>query len=217
VEFYNFFNLIIQLHLQNHSYNTFHSNNLNIPEEYYDSLKTYYAIKDMTGVDVIFNPTDLHSIETLDDIALRFKTKDGVALGDGGNYSCYANRWDKKITNFYSVATGVEAIERNKGIDISHNMSKLAVYCIDASNNFVLSTLNDLYDIYDSVIFYGETNNISKAIKNAQKNCTHFVALGKREEMSQEIEIKDLCKWTTERIKVSNGNNKNRKKVYKCQ
>ena len=190
------------------------SNNLSIPEEYYEFLKTYFALQDMTGVNVIFNPSDLHSIETLDDIALRFKTKDGITLGDGGNYSCYANRWDKRITNFYSVATGVEAIERNKGININEDLSKLAVYCIDASNEFVLSTLNGLYDRYDSVIFYGKTNNISKAIKNSQKNCTHFVALGKKEEMSNEIEIKDLCNWTTEKIKISS---ENRKKVYKCQ
>lgn len=185
--------------------------NLKLPEEYYEFIDTYDAIRKITGANIIFNPSDLHSIETIDDIALRFIKNDGVVLGDGGNYSNYANRWNKSINSLYSVATGVEVIERNKNIELNEDISKVAVYSIDASDDFVLSTMRELYENYDSVIFYGRTKNISKAIKKSTKDCAYFTVIGKDEEFNREVEVKNLHNWSSEIIKIDNKKIKIRK------
>ncbi len=190
---------------------TSHFEKLNLPEEYYEFIDTYKAIHKMTGVDVVFNPTDLHSIETIDNIALRFKTQSGVSLGDGGSYSNYANRWDNRINNFYSVATGVEVIERNKGILLDNKSDKVAVYNIDSSDDFILRAMNKLYEKYDIVSYNGEIKNISKTLKKAGKSYTHFVILGLNEELKNEIEVKNLQNRNIENIKLDNQKVRTRK------
>ena len=175
------------------------------------SERTYNAIKKVTGVDLAFNPSDLHSIETIDDIALRFKTKSGVSLGDGGNYSIYANRWNNKINSFYSVATGVEVIERNKEVVLNHDYDKVAVYSIDASDDFILRSMDRLYEEYDTVSYNGEVRNISKLLKKIQKNYTHFVVLGSNEELKNELEVKNLRSRDSVKIKLDQPRTRIRK------
>ena len=184
---------------------------LDLPEEYYEFFDTYNAIKKVTGVDLAFNPSDLHSIETIDDIALRFKTKSGVSLGDGGNYSIYANRWNNKINSFYSVATGVEVIERNKEVVLNHDYDKVAVYSIDASDDFILRSMDRLYEEYDTVSYNGEVRNISKLLKKIQKNYTHFVVLGSNEELKNELEVKKLRSRDSVKIKLDQPRTRIRK------
>ena len=151
------------------------------------------ALKYFAGVDVYFDPADLHSIETIERFALRFRTLDNIALGDGGEYTRYAHRWNNKIRNFWSVASGVEAIERNsQNLNIEEAKRKIAVYNIDASNDFVLQVMKKLGDMGENVAYKGITKNIGKMIKKAQKDYSHFVVVGTNEENGGDIRIKSI-------------------------
>ena len=168
-------------------------NPLNLPEEYIDIYRMADGIRYMTGVEVYFDPADLHSIETIDNYALRFRTLDGVALGDGGEYSKYAHRWNDKIKNFWSVASGVEAIERNSpSLNLDEIKRKIAVCNIDASDEFLLQALKTLEEQGECVAYKGTVANIKKALKKLQKNYTHIVILGKNEENGEDIKIKSF-------------------------
>ena len=133
------------------------------------------------------------------------------ALGDGGNYSIYANRWNNKINSFYSVATGVEVIERNKEVVLNHDYDKVAVYSIDASDDFILRSMDRLYEEYDTVSYNGEVRNISKLLKKIQKNYTHFVVLGSNEELKNELEVKNLRSRDSVKIKLDQPRTRIRK------
>ena len=168
-------------------------NKLNLPEEYMDLYKMGEALNYFNGVDVYFDPADLHSIETIDRFALRFRTLDNIALGDGGEYTKYAHRWNNKIRNFWSVASGVEAIERNsQNLNIEEAKRKIAVYNIDASNDFVLQVMKKLGDMEENVAYKGIAKNIGKMIKKAQKDYSHFVVIGANEENGGDIRIKSI-------------------------
>ena len=168
-------------------------NKLNLPEEYMDLYKMGEALNYFNGVDVYFDPADLHSIETIDRFALRFRTLDNIALGDGGEYTRYAHRWNNKIRNFWSVASGVEAIERNsQNLNIEEAKRKIAVYNIDASNDFVLQVMKKLGDMEENVAYKGIAKNIGKMIKKAQKDYSHFVVIGANEENGGDIRIKSI-------------------------
>lgn len=168
-------------------------NKLNLPKEYTKIYKMAEGLNYITGVDVYFDPTDLHSIETIDTFALRFITSDGIALGDGGEYSRYARKWNEKINNFWSVASGVEAIERNSPQqEMEEIKRKIAICNIDASPNFVLKVMKSLENIGESVAYKGSIKNVGKAIKKIKSDYTHIAVLGSNEENGQDITIKSL-------------------------
>ena len=168
-------------------------NKLNLPEEYMDLYKMGEALSYFTGVDAYFDSTDLHSIETIDRFALRFRTLDNIALGDGGEYTKYAHRWNNKIRNFWSVASGVEAIERNsQNLNMEEAKRKIALYNIDASDEFVLQVMKQLNDIGENVAYKGIAKNIGKMIKKIQKDYSHFVVIGASEENGRDIRIKSI-------------------------
>lgn len=81
------------------------NNILNLPKEYFGIYRMAEGLKTVTGVDIIFDPAELHSIETLDNYAMRFTTLDGKHLGDGGEYTSYARRFDERISSYWSVAS----------------------------------------------------------------------------------------------------------------
>lgn len=170
-------------------------NKLNLPEEYMRIYKMAEGLSYITGVEVYFNPTDLHSIETIDKFALRFKTLDDVALGDGGEYTEYAKRWNNKIKNFWSVASGVEAIERNSPKrEIEELKRKIAICNIDASEEFILKIMKILNNNEEIVSYKGNIKNIGKAIKKLKDEYTHLVIVGSKEEHENKITLQSLDK-----------------------
>ena len=168
-------------------------NQMKLPEEYMKIYKMAEGLNYITGVDVYFDPADLHSIETIDTFALRFRTLQGTALGDGGEYSRYARKWNEKINNFWSVASGVEAIERNSPQQLLEDIKrKIAICSIDASPNFVLKVMKSLENMGENVAYKGNIKNVGKAIKKIKDDYTHIAVLGSNEENGQDIRIKSL-------------------------
>ena len=164
-----------------------------LPEEYKGMYAMAKGLRYITNVDVYFDPGDLHSIEILDNYALRFRTTDGIALGDGGEYSNYANRWNNKIRSFWSVASGVEAIERNSPDIVFEDIQrKIALCSLDASPNFILKVIKELEDRGEFVTYKGKFNNIGKAIKKVKDEYSHVSFLGEREENGSDIQVKAL-------------------------
>jgi len=169
------------------------SNELNLPEEYMGIYRLAEGLRTVANVEVIFDPANLHSVETIENYALRFITVDGVQLGDGGEYTGYARRFDEKIKSFWSVASGVEALERNSPFVLPKEVAnKVALYNIDASAMFVLRTIQDLEKRGFIVVYQGDNVKIGKNIKKLSSDFTHVVILGKSEEEGNEIQIKDL-------------------------
>ena len=183
-------------------------NKLNLPEEYKELYKMSEALRYLTDVPVYFDPIDLHSIETIDKFALRFRTIDNnIALGDGGEYTRYAQRWNDKIKNFWSVASGVEAIERNSPELLQDEIKrKIALYSIDATDIFTLQVMKELENMGENVAYKGKVKNIGKAIKKIKKDYTHVAMLGSNEENGEDIKIKSLN--TDETIIIESPNKK---------
>lgn len=182
-------------------------NKLNLPEEYKELYKMSEALRYLTDVPVYFDPADLHSIETIDKFALRFRTLDNIALGDGGEYTKYAQRWNDKIKNFWSVASGVEAIERNSPELIQKDIKRnIALYSIDATDIFTLQVMKELESMGENVAYKGKIKNIGKAINKIKKDYTHIVILGSNEENGEDIKIKSLN--TGEIISIKSPNKK---------
>ena len=180
-------------------------NTLNIPQEYMKIYKMGQALNYITGVDVYFDPTDLHSIETIDTFAIRFRTIDGIALGDGGEYTKYAQRWNPKIKNFWSVASGVEAIERNSPeIHLEDVKRKIALCDIDATPEFVLKVIKELESMGENVSYKGRIKNVGKIIKKIKEDYTHIVLLGRNEEFGDDIKIKSIETGYVTRIESPN-------------
>ncbi len=175
------------------SYSDAKENKLDLPEEYMGIYKMAEGLSYITNNEVYFDPQDLHSIETIDNFALRFRTTDGVALGDGGEYSNYAKRWNDKIQSFWSVASGVEAIERNSPeIDFDEIQRKIALCSMDATPNFILKVLKELEEMGECVVFKGKVKNVGKAIKQVRKEFSHIAIIGKNEENGESIKIKAI-------------------------
>ena len=182
-------------------------NRLNLPEEYKELYKMSEALRYLTDVPVYFDPTDLHSIETIDRFALRFRTLDNIALGDGGEYTRYAHRWNDKIKNFWSVASGVEAIERNSPELIQEDIKRnIALYSIDATDIFTIQVMKELENMGENVAYKGKVKNIGKAIKKIKRDYTHVAILGSNEESGEAIKIKSLN--TDETIVIESPNKK---------
>ncbi len=169
-------------------------NKMKLPKEYMKIYKMAEGLNYITGADVYFDPVDLHSIETIDTFALRFRTLEGIALGDGGEYSKYARKWNEKIKNFWSVASGVEAIERNSPQQqlTEEIKRKIAICNIDASSNFVLKVMKLLENMGENVVYKGNIKNVGKAIKKIKDEYTHIAILGSNEENGKDINIKSL-------------------------
>lgn len=182
---------LFQLDIIKVSYKDIKDNSLNLPEEYMGIYKMAEGISYITNNEVYFDPQDLHSIETIDNFALRFRTIDGVALGDGGEYTSYARRWNDRIQSFWSVASGVEAIERNSPeINFNEVQRKIALCSIDATPNFILKVIKKLEDMGECVVFKGKIKNVGKAIKQVKKEYTHIAILGSNEENGENIRVR---------------------------
>lgn len=174
-------------------YRDMKDNKLNLPEEYMGIYKMGEGLSYITNNDVYFDAKDLHSIETIDNFALRFRTLDGIALGDGGEYTRYAQRWNSRIQRFWSVASGVEAIERNSPeMQFEDIKRKIALCSIDATPEFVLKVIKELEDMGESVSYKGSIRNVGKAIKKVQGEYSHIVILGCNEENGEDIRIKSI-------------------------
>lgn len=174
-------------------YKDMKDNKLNLPEEYIGIYKMGEGLSYITNNTVYFDAKDLHSIETVDNFALRFRTLDGIALGDGGEYTQYAQRWNDKIQSFWSVASGVEAIERNSPeMQFESINRKIALYSIDATPEFVLKVIKKLEDMGENISYKGSIRNVGKAIKKVQDEYSHIVILGSNEENGQDIRIKSI-------------------------
>ena len=174
-------------------YSDMKDNKLNLPEEYMGIYKMGEGLSYITNNDVYFDAKDLHSIETIDNFALRFRTQDGIALGDGGEYTKYAQRWNNKIQSFWSVASGVEAIERNSPeMQFEDIKRKIALCSIDATPEFVLKVIKELENMGESVSYKGNIRNVGKAIKKVQGEYSHIAILGSNEENGENIRIKSI-------------------------
>lgn len=168
-------------------------NTLELPDEYLEIYDMAKAISIVSDVEIIFDPTNLHSIETLDNYALRFVTEKGNHLGDGGEYTHYAQKYNKRIISYWSVASGVEAIERNSRSKMPiRKMHKVALFNIDASSMFVLQILKKIENIGYSVVYQGKILKIGKAIKKLDGDYTDIVIIGKNEEEGQDVKIRNL-------------------------
>lgn len=180
-------------------------NKLNLPEEYMGIYKMGEGLSYITNNEVYFDAGDLHSIETIDNFALRFRTLDGIALGDGGEYTKYAQRWNNKIQRFWSVASGVEAIERNSP-KIQHDelKRKIALCSIDATPEFVLKVIKVLENMEESVSYKGNIKNVGKAIKKVQDEYSHIAILGSNEENGEDIIIKSIVEGESFTIESPN-------------
>ena len=191
-------------------------NKLNLPEEYKELYKMSEALRYLTDVPIYFDPADLHSIETIDKFALRFRTLDNIALGDGGEYTRYAQRWNDKIRNFWSVASGVEAIERNSPELIQEDTErKIALYSIDATDIFILQVMKKLEGMGENVAYKGKVKNIGKIIKKIKKDYTHVAMLGSNEESGENIKIKSLNTDATIIIESPNKKENIKNKIEK--
>ena len=185
------------------------NNTLNLPEEYMGIYKMGEGLRYITNNDVYFDAKDLHSIETIDSFALRFKTLDDIALGDGGEYTRYAQRWNDKIQSFWSVASGVEAIERNSPeIQFEEVKRRIALCNIDSTSEFVLKVIKELENMGEIVSYKGIIKNVGKAIKKVQSEYTHIAIIGSNEENGNDIRIKSLINDDSFIIKSPNQNNK---------
>lgn len=185
-------------------------NKMNLPQEYMGIYRMAKGLKTVANIDIIFDPTNLHSIETLENYALRFTTLKGVHLGDGGEYTTYAKRFDERIKTYWSVASGVEAIERNSPLIIEpQKVNKLAMFNTDASAWFVIEMIKFLEDKGYAVVYQGRTNKIGKAIKKLDEDFTHLTIIGKNEETSQELRIRELKTREEIAIKVQRQMEKN--------
>ena len=108
-------------------------------------------------------------------------------------YTRYARKWNEKIKNFWSVASGVEAIERNSPKEYIEDIKRKTAICnIDASSEFVLKVMKSLEDMGESSVYKGKIKNIGKAIKKLKDHYTHIAILGSDEENGQDIKIKSL-------------------------
>ena len=197
-------------------YKDIKENKLNLPEEYKELYKMSEALRYLTDVPIYFDPADLHSIETIDKFALRFRTLDNIALGDGGEYTRYAQRWNDKIRNFWSVASGVEAIERNSPELIQEDTErKIALYSIDATDIFILQVMKKLEGMGENVAYKGKVKNIGKIIKKIKKDYTHVAMLGSNEESGENIKIKSLNTDATIIIESPNKKENIKNKIEK--
>ena len=188
-------------------YRDFKDNKLKLPEEYMGIYKMGEGLRYITNNEVYFDAKDLHSIETIDNFALRFRTLDNIALGDGGEYTKYAQRWKSKIQSFWSVASGVEAIERNSPeIHLEDVKRKIALCDIDATPEFVLKVIKELESMGESVSYKGTIKNVGRAIKKVQSEYTHIGILGSNEENGADIRIKSIFGNDTFIIESPNKN-----------
>ena len=187
-------------------YKDIKENKLNLPEEYKELYKMSEALRYLTDVPIYFDPADLHSIETIDKFA----------LGDGGEYTRYAQRWNDKIRNFWSVASGVEAIERNSPELIQEDTErKIALYSIDATDIFILQVMKKLEGMGENVAYKGKVKNIGKIIKKIKKDYTHVAMLGSNEESGENIKIKSLNTDATIIIESPNKKENIKNKIEK--
>lgn len=176
-----------------------------LPKEYSAIYKVAQTLERMTGDEVYLNLRDLHSIETIDNYAVRFKTIDGVSLGDGGEYTNYALNFNDKIKSFWSVASGVEVLERNMPIDNEKNPeNRIAIFNIDSSIEFVTKVLVYLNNSDYQVSYKGITKDLGKSIRKAKNEYTDIVILGKNEETENKIKIKSLISDKTLEIDIKN-------------
>ena len=168
-------------------------NYLNLPEEYLGIYNIAKGLRILTDLDIIFDPSNLHSIETLDNYAMRFTTLDGSHLGDGGEYTSYAKRFDNRITSYWSVASGVEAIQRNSPLEIKEEqLNKIALFNTDASELFALQTMKKLESNGYTVIYQGIVTKLGKAIKKLDNDYTFLSIIGKDEELGKSLIIRNL-------------------------
>ena len=184
---------VFRLEPEKMNYKDLNEKEINLPKEYLGIYKMAKGLSYITNTEVFFDPQDLHSIETIDNYALRFRTKDGIALGDGGEYSNYAKRWNDKIQSFWSVASGVEAIERHSPqLDFDEIRRKIAVCSIDATPNFILKVIKELEDMGECVVYKGKIKNVGKVFKQAKNDFSHVAILGSNEENGDKIRIKSI-------------------------
>lgn len=168
-------------------------NKLKLPDEYLEIYDMSKAISLISDVKIIFDSTNLHSIHTIDNYALRFVTETGNHLGDGGEYTSYAQKYDSRISSFWSVASGVEAIERNNVSNLQEEkVRKVALFNIDASCFFSIQALKQIIDDGYNVTYKGKVTRLSKAIKKLDNSYTHISVIGRNEENKNFIKIKNL-------------------------
>lgn len=168
-------------------------NRLMLLGNYLRIYKMANELRNYTNVDVYFEPTNLHSFEIIDTYSIRIISSDDVPLAEGGKYTKYARNFNKMLTSFWSIATGIEPLERNIPNIISQNKyKKLAIYNLDSSASFILKVMRVLSESGYIISYLGKVTKMNKVIKQAKKKFTDIVVIGKREEDSSKVEIRSL-------------------------
>lgn len=168
-------------------------NLLALPDAYLHLYEMAEALKQTLHCDIYFCPTDLHCIETIDSYTVRFLTDDGYAIAEGGKYSAFAHRFDKRLTTFWSICTGVEPLERMGQWTHDSNLCKtVAVYEFGADNAFILQALCAIRKMDLIPCFVGKITNVRKAVKQAHKKYPFCTILGEDEQKRKRIQLKDF-------------------------
>lgn len=178
-------------------------NEFNLPEEYNELYEMAIALKLSLDKDIYFCPTDLHCIETIDSYTIRFITDSGYSIAEGGKYSDFSNRFDNRITSFWSICSGIEPIERtgtwNKD---NYADKKVAVIALGASVDFMVRAMNSISNNDQIPCYTGNTVNLQKSIKKISKTYRYCTIIGKNEQYWRKIKIKDLQNNTSIEIEV---------------
>lgn len=167
--------------------------------EFISKLETLNKFKELlqkyTSAEVVIENSNLHSIETVNGIALRFTTADGDHLGDGGQYHSFGYRFDEKIKSLRSVATGVEALMRNsKGMNLFKHVKYISVIGIrGVTETFIIKAHECLVKQGFGVYSSGIVPKVGKEIKKISKSNVEGIAvLGPDEENKRAFTVRFL-------------------------
>ncbi len=138
--------------------------------------------------DACENSGDLHGIESVGGIGVRFFLQDGRYVADGGNYQRMARRFSVSLRNVVSVATGLEWLTSLAPAEGVQHRAVVHVLKLDADDGFVLAAAIKLRAIGYSVRIECVEGPLSRALRLINSDGLRVV-IGRSEQESRTIRI----------------------------
>ncbi|MDR1541384.1 MAG: ATP phosphoribosyltransferase regulatory subunit [Clostridiales bacterium] len=170
------------------------SGGIKLPKAYEKTLQMGKAMHEFLNEPVYFCPSDLHCIETICAYRVRLVNSKGKVSAEGGKYSNYANRFSGDIKSFWSVATGVELLEREGAWNAySERNQMVALYNFGVTDAFLMKIIKAFQDTEYIISYQGNVNGVSVAVKSAhRKNYAYCLILGQDEEVQNRFKMKRM-------------------------
>jgi len=148
---------------------------------------------------------DLHSSELQDGICFSLFTPDGRRLCDGGCYRLFGAQFDSRIHSLKSVATSSRSlVRRQTTFSPSKRRPKVLVVSIDASTSFTCNIIERLISIDGAVTQQRLNGKLKLVIRQAAKTFDYLIVLGKSEEDTGQVSVRNLQTGVAQEIAVDN-------------